>query len=247
MSIRLSDFSTKPPVDFNKKEIKSEIKKLQKQLRDLQYMMRAQEKHSLLIVLQGMDASGKDGAVKNIFKYVSPADVKVKSWKAPTKEELSHDFLWRIHQHTPGKGMIQVFNRSHYEDILITRVHGWCDDQTAEQRIEAINNFEKLLADNNTHLLKFYLHLSKEEQEVRLTERKTNPEKMWKHNDGDWEERKLWDTYMRFYEEAINRTTNNPWYIIPTDENRYKEYLILKTMIQKLESLDLGFPLIEIK
>lgn len=240
--MRLTDFSTQSPNDFDKKEIKGEIKKLQKRLSELQYVMRAQEKHSLLIVLQGMDASGKDGSVKNIFKYISPSDVKVKSWKAPSKEELAHDFLWRIHQYTPAKGMIQVFNRSHYEDILITRVHGWCDDNTAAQRIVAINNFEQLLANNNTHVLKFYLHLSKDEQEVRLNERKTIPEKMWKHNDGDWEQRKHWDTYMKHYEEAIEKTAACPWHIIPTDENRYKEYLILKTVIQKLETLDLVLP-----
>ncbi len=242
MHIKLKNFSTKPSADFDKSAVKVEIKELQKRLRSLQYVMRAQEKHSLLIVLQGMDASGKDGAVKNIFKYVSPSDIKVKSWKAPSKEELAHDFLWRIHKHTPEKGMIQVFNRSHYEDILITRVHAWCDDQTAVERIEAINNFESLLHSHHTHILKFYLHLSYEEQEVRLTERKNNPEKMWKHNDGDWEERKHWDQYMSYYEIAINQTNNCPWYIIPTDDNRYKELLILRTIVNKMESLDLEFP-----
>lgn len=245
MPIQLKNFSTKPPHDFDRGDIKRETKKLQKELRDLQYIMRAQEKYSLLIVLQGMDASGKDGAVKNLFKYVSPSDVKVKSWKAPSKEELAHDFLWRIHKYTPEKGMIQVFNRSHYEDILITRVHGWCDDKTAVKRIEAINNFEKLLYDNNTHILKFYLHLSYEEQEKRLNERKTVARKMWKHNDGDWEERKLWDTYMKYYEEAINATADNPWYIIPTDDNRYKEFLILTTIIEKLKSFKLEFPILD--
>jgi len=218
---------------------------MQERLRELQYIMRAQEKHSLLVIFQGMDASGKDGAVKNIFKSISASDIEVKSWKAPSKEELAHDFLWRIHEHTPRKGMIQVFNRSHYEDILITRVHAWCDDVTAAKRIDAINNFEKLLIDHNTHVLKFYLHLSKEEQEVRLTERKTMRHKMWKHNDGDWEERKLWDVYMKYYEEAINKTAAVPWHIIPTDENRYKEYLILKSLLQKLESLDLVYPNLE--
>lgn len=242
MSIQLSNYSTKPPDTFDRGQFKNQFKKMQKRFRELQYVLRAQEKHSLLIVLQGMDASGKDGAVKNIFKYISPSDVKVKSWKAPSKEELAHDFLWRIHQHTPEKGMIQVFNRSHYEDILITRVHNWCDNDTAQQRIRAINNFESLLLDHNTHILKFYLHLSKEEQEKRLIERKTITRKMWKHNDGDWEERKLWDTYMKYYEEAINNTAAVPWHIIPTDENKYKEFLILQTIIQKLESLDLEFP-----
>ena len=245
MSIQLKEYSTQPPADFSKDAIKSEVKDLQKRLRDLQYTMRAQGKHSLLIVLQGMDASGKDGAVKNIFKYVSPSDVKVKSWKAPSKEELAHDFLWRIHKYTPEKGMIQVFNRSHYEDILITRVHKWCDDETAANRVIAINNFEKLLLDQNTHVLKFYLHLSYEEQEKRLIERKTNPEKMWKHNDGDWEERKLWDTYRKYYNEVISLTSACPWHIIPTDDNRYKEFLILQTVVQKLESLELEFPSLE--
>jgi len=243
--MKLSNYSTKPPADFSKATAKVEFKKMQKQFRDLQYILRAQAKHSLLIVLQGMDASGKDGAMKNIFKYISPSDVKVKSWKAPSKEELAHDFLWRIHQHTPAKGMIQVFNRSHYEDILITRVHGWCDDETAAERIEAINDFEKLLIQNNTHILKFYLHISKEEQEARLSERKTNPKKMWKHNDGDWEQRKHWDTYMKYYEEAIEKTADCPWHIVPTDENRYKEFVILQNVIKKLQSLDLSLPSLE--
>ena len=243
--MKLSNYSTKPPADFNKATAKVEFKKMQKQFRDLQYILRAQAKHSLLIVLQGMDASGKDGAMKNIFKYISPSDVKVKSWKAPSKEELAHDFLWRIHQHTPAKGMIQVFNRSHYEDILITRVHGWCDDETAAERIEAINDFEKLLIQNNTHILKFYLHISKEEQEARLSERKTNPKKMWKHNDGDWEQRKHWDTYMKYYEEAIEKTADCPWHIVPTDENRYKEFVILQNVIKKLQGLDLSLPSLE--
>ncbi len=240
--MNLNDYATTPPSDFNINTAKDERKKLQKHLRDLQIMMRAQEEHSLLIILQGMDASGKDGAVKNVFKYVSASDVQVKSFKAPSKEELAHDFLWRIHQHTPARGMMQVFNRSQYEDLLITRVHGWCNDQTAAQRFEAINNFEKLLQQNNTHILKFYLHLSKDEQEKRLMERKTNPEKMWKHNDGDWTERVHWEKYMKYYEEVFEKNDAVPWHIIPTDDNRYKEIMILQAIIKKLESLALDYP-----
>lgn len=241
--MNLKEYSTKPPKDFDRKKIKSELKDMGKRLAELQYIMRAQEKYSLLIIFQGMDASGKDGAVKDVFKYINPADIQIKSWKAPTKEELAHDFLWRIHKHTPAKGMIQVFNRSHYEDVLITRVHNWCDDAAAEKRFKAINQFEEqLLEHNNTYVLKFYLHISPEEQELRLLERKTIERKMWKHNDGDWEERKLWDDYMKMYEECLEKTAAVPWHIIPTDDNKYKAYMILKTILKTVENLPLAFP-----
>ena len=241
--MNLKEYSTQAPTDFDAKNIKDEIKTLRKRLGELQYIMRAQEKYSLLVIFQGMDASGKDGAVKDVFKYVNPADINIKSWKAPTKEELAHDFLWRIHKHAPEKGMIQVFNRSHYEDVLITRVHGWCDDATAVKRFKAINQFEEqLLEHNNTQVLKFYLHISPEEQEQRLLERKTLKRKMWKHNDGDWEERMLWDKYMKMYEEFIENTADVPWHIIPADDNKYKAYLILKTILETMEKLPLSFP-----
>ena len=157
-----------------------------------------------------MDGSGKDGVIRNVLGNMNPQGVTVKSYKAPTPEELSHDFLWRIHHHAPAKGMIQVFNRSHYEDILVTRVHKWCDDKTAKKRMKAINDFEQLLQEhNNTHILKFYLHISPEEQHERLTERMKDPAKMWKYNEKDFEEAKLWDIYMQMYEDCFNNC-NDP-------------------------------------
>jgi PPK2 family polyphosphate:nucleotide phosphotransferase len=190
-----------------------------------------------------MDASGKDGVIRNVFGQMNPMGVVVKSWKAPTAEELSHDFLWRIHQHTPGKGMIQLFNRSHYEDILITRVHKWCDDDTARKRMKAINDFENLLQEhNNTHILKFYLHISKEEQKERLDERMQDPTKMWKYNENDYEESKLWDIYMQMYEECFENCNQPPWTIVPADQNWYKEYLITSAVHTLLTSLKMKYP-----
>src|SRR6186997_2466749 len=167
--IKLSQISTKADKELDKKKTKEKTAKLLEELNELQNLLYAESKHSLLIVIQGMDASGKDGVIRNVFGKLNPQGVTVRSYKAPTAEELSHDFLWRIHHAAPAKGMIQIFNRSHYEDILITRVHGWCDDETAKKRMKAINDFERLLEDhNNTHILKFYLHISAEEQHERL-------------------------------------------------------------------------------
>src|SRR6185436_5913347 len=193
----LKDISTRAPKDFEKESTKKKTNDILNKLDDLQNLLFAENKHSVLIVLQGPDASGKDGVIRNVFGKLNPQGVTVRSYKAPTTEELSHDFLWRIHHAAPAKGMIQIFNRSHYEDILITRVHGWCDDATAKKRMEAINNFEKLITEhNNTHILKFYLHVSPQEQQERLNERMADPKKMWKYNAKDFEEAKKWDVYM---------------------------------------------------
>jgi polyphosphate kinase 2 (PPK2 family) len=167
----------------------------------------------------------------------------VTSFKAPTAEELSHDFLWRIHKHAPGKGMIQVFNRSHYEDILITRVHKWCDDETAFKRMEAINGFEMLLNEhNNTEILKFYLHISPEEQQLRLKERIDDPRKQWKYNENDFNEAKLWDDYMKAYEDCFEKCDRIPWIIVPADQNWYKEYVIADTLLKTLTNLNMKYP-----
>lgn len=196
-----------------------------------------------MIVIQGMDASGKDGVIRNIFGHLNPQGVSVKSYKAPTAEELEHDFLWRIHPHAPAKGMIQIFNRSHYEDIVITRVHKWCDDETANKRMKAINDWEELiLQNNNTTILKFYLHVSPEEQLERLEERMKDPAKMWKYNENDHKERELWDEYMKMYEEAFAKCNRPPWNIIPSDQNWYKEYLIASKVYDTLKNLDMKFP-----
>ena len=242
-SIKLSQISTRADKDLDKKEIKDKTEKILKELDDLQNLLYAENKHSLLIVIQGMDASGKDGAVRNVFGYLNPQGVAVKSFKAPSPEELSHDFLWRIHQHAPAKGMIQIFNRSHYEDILITRVHKWCDDETAVKRMKAINDWEELLTQhNNTHILKFYLHVSPEEQQSRLEERIKDPAKMWKYNENDFAEAKLWDIYMNMYEDAFVKCNGVPWNIVPSDQNWYKEYLIANKVYDTLKNLDMQFP-----
>jgi PPK2 family polyphosphate:nucleotide phosphotransferase len=213
------------------------------ELDELQNLLYAESKHSILIVLQGLDASGKDGAIRKVFGQMNPQGVRVQSFKAPTEEELAHDFLWRIHRYAPEKGMIQIFNRSHYEDVLVTRVHGWCDDTTAARRFDAINNFEELLAlHNNTQILKFYLHISQDEQKERLEERVKDPTKEWKYNAKDKEEAKLWDKYMEMYEDVFVNCSVMPWVVVPADQNWYKEYLLAKTLVDSLKGLDMKYP-----
>jgi PPK2 family polyphosphate:nucleotide phosphotransferase len=181
--------------------------------------------------------------VRNVFTSMNPQGVNVKSFKVPTEEELAHDFLWRVHQHTPAKGMIQIFNRSHYEDILVTRVHKWCDDKTAKRRMKAINDFEDLLQKHNdTYILKFYLHVSPEEQQERLSERVKDPAKMWKYNEKDFEEAKLWDVYMEMYEDCFNNCDVVPWTIVPADQNWYKEYIIATEVHKLLTGLKMQYP-----
>ena len=240
---QLSKISTKAPKGFNKERTKAKTAKLLEELDELQNLLFAESKHSVLIVIQGMDASGKDGAIKNVFGTLNPQGVLVKSFKAPTPEELNHDFLWRVQQHSPAKGMIQIFNRSHYEDILITRVHKWCDDVTAKKRMTAINNFEELLQQhNNTHILKFYLHVSKDEQQERLSERVKDKRKQWKYNAKDFEEAKLWKEYMNAYEDAFKNCDKPKWIITPADQNWYKEFVIATELHKLLKSLNMQYP-----
>lgn len=241
--ISLKDVSTRAPKDFNKETTKKKTSEILDKLDDLQNLLFAEGKHSVLIILQGLDASGKDGVIRNVLGKLNPQGVTVRSFKAPTAEELSHDFLWRVHQAAPAKGMIQIFNRSHYEDILITRVHGWCDDETAKKRMKAINDFELLLKEhNNTHILKFYLHISPEEQHDRLTERMKEPGKMWKYNEKDFEEAKYWDNYMKMYEECFEHCNKPSWTIVPADQNWYKEHVIASAVYDLLKSLDMKYP-----
>jgi PPK2 family polyphosphate:nucleotide phosphotransferase len=241
--IRLADISTRAPKDIDKQATKEKTVKILEELDELQNLLYAESKYALLVVIQGMDASGKDGVIRNVFGHLNPQGVTVKSFKAPTAEELSRDFLWRVHAATPAKGMIQIFNRSHYEDILVTRVHKWCDDKTAEKRMRAINDFEKLLAThNNTQVLKFYLHVSAEEQQERLNERIKDPTKQWKYNEKDFEEAKLWDIYMQQYEDCFDKCNDIPWTIVPSDQNWYKEYLISSKLRDVLTSLSMQYP-----
>src|ERR1700712_1287778 len=243
MSIHLNKISTKAPKSFDKERTKEKTEAILEKLDDLQNVLFAESKHSVLVVIQGMDASGKDGVVRNVFGNLNPQGVIVKSYKSPTAEELSHDFLWRIHNHALAKGMIQIFNRSHYEDILITRVHNWCDDETAKKRMKAINDFEKLLAEqNNTIILKFYLHISPEEQQDRLQERVSDPTKQWKYNENDFAEAKLWKNYMEMYEDCFENCNDIPWTVVPADQNWYKEYIIAKRLRDTLVDLKMQFP-----
>jgi PPK2 family polyphosphate:nucleotide phosphotransferase len=241
--IKLKEIDTRAPEGWDKKETKEKLEGVLQELDELQNLLYAELKHSLLVVIQGMDASGKDGTVRNVFGKLNPQGVLVRSFKVPTTEELAHDFLWRIHAHAPAKGVIQLFNRSHYEDILVTRVHKWIDDKTAHRRMEAINDFERLLTEHNdTHILKFYLHISPKEQKVRLEERINNPAKQWKYNEDDLKEAKFWDDYMEMYEDCFEYCDKVPWTIVPADQNWYKEYVIATAVRDVLKGLKMQYP-----
>ena len=242
-TLRLDAINTRAPEEFDKQETKEKIKEILKELNELQNVFYANGKHAFLVIIQGMDASGKDGVIRNVFGSLNPQGVLVTSYKAPTAEELSHDFLWRIHAHAPAKGMIQLFNRSHYEDILITRVKKWCDDELAYRRMKAINDFEELLQEHNdTTILKFYLHVSPEEQEKRLQERVEDPKKHWKYNENDLKEAKYWGEYMTMYEDCFEHCNKVPWTIVPADQNWYKEYVIATEVMRALKALKLEYP-----
>jgi PPK2 family polyphosphate:nucleotide phosphotransferase len=244
-AIKLNKISTKAPKKLHKETIKKETEKLKIRIGELQNILYAEGKHSVLVVLQGLDASGKDGAIKNVFDAVNPLGCRVFPFKKPTEEEMKHDFLWRIHKCTPERGMIHIFGRSHYEDVLIQRVHNWIDEKTVKQRFVHINNFEKLLIESGTVVLKFYLHISPEVQLKRLKERTTDPTKNWKYNVADMEERKFWKDYREAYEAVFeNCQEAADWHIIPSDQNWIKEYLISKKIVEVLESLKLTFPAI---
>lgn len=244
-TINLNDISTKAPDGLDKDEAKKIAKGRAKKIADLHEQMVAQGKHSVLIVLQGMDASGKDGAMRNVFGYCSPFGLRAVGWKKPTDLEFAHDFLWRIHKEVPAKGEMVIFNRSHYEDVLIQRVHGWIDEETVDRRFAAINAFEQLLVhDNNTLVLKFYLHLSKDQQAEELMERVNEHDKHYKHNDGDWEEREHWDAYREAYNDALNRS-EIPWHVVPVDQRWYRDYVMTDIVLKAYEGLQMDWPGLE--
>lgn len=227
-----------------KKEAKLEFLNINKKLEELQELLYAEQKHKILIVLQAMDTGGKDGVIRAVLDGVNPAGVRVASFKVPTAEELSHDFLWRIHKHTPGKGEIVIFNRSHYEDVLVVRVHNLVGKETWSKRFEHIKNFERLLVDDGTTIIKFFLHISKEEQKIRLQERIDIPEKQWKFSSGDLKERLLWDEYQKAFEDVLTKTSTKyaPWYIIPANRNWYRNWLISSIIVDTLKSLKMKYP-----
>ena len=204
----------------------------------------AESKHRLLIVLQAMDTGGKDGVIRHVMSGVNPQGCQVTSFKVPTAEELAHDFLWRIHQQVPRRGYIGIFNRSHYEDVLVVRVHDLVPKKVWQQRYEQINQFEKLLSETGTTILKFFLHISKDEQKRRLEARRDTPEKQWKFSLGDLKEREYWDDYMDAYEDALTRCSTRwaPWYIVPANQKWYRNLVVARTIVKTLESFDMKYP-----
>jgi PPK2 family polyphosphate:nucleotide phosphotransferase len=241
MKIKIGDFQTFNK-SWDKKEIKENTEKILKKIGELQYQMYAQNKFSLLIVFQGTDAAGKDGLTKGLLKHCNPIGLKVHSFKKPTETEYAHDFLWRVHDQVPGKGEIQVFIRSHYEDILVPSVEKFIPDDIIEQRYQLINDFEKLIEHNNTKILKFFLNVSKKVQEERLMERVELKEKHWKHKDSDWDTREKFDEYLEVYEKIINNCNVVPWHIVPADTNWQKLYFVADIVLKTLKSFDLKWP-----
>lgn len=230
--------------DRAKQQAKDKTASLIERIRLLQERLYANGERALLILLQGMDTSGKDGTIKSVMSGVNPQGCKVASFKAPSSSELAHDFLWRIHYQVPPKGHIGIFNRSHYEDVLITRVHGLVSDKTARRRFEQIREFEELLHENGTAVLKFFLHISKAEQKERLEARIQDPDKRWKFNAGDLEERKLWDHYQTAFEDVLSATSveHAPWYIVPANRKWYRNLLVAHVVAETLEAMKLRRP-----
>ncbi len=242
--VNLAAYDTRYKGDWDKVSARAEFSRLQSMKKELQQVLYADGSKSLLIVLQAMDAGGKDGTIKNVFEGINPQGVRVASFKQPTSEELSHDFLWRIHQHTPPNGYIGIFNRSHYEDVLVVRVENIVDEHVWQARYDHINNFEKLLADSGTRILKFFLHISREEQKERFQDRLDRPDKNWKFSKGDLGVREKWGQYMTAYEDVLTRcnTEYAPWHIVPADRKWYRNLVISQKIVETLQSMDLRYP-----
>ncbi|MGH8958685.1 MAG: polyphosphate kinase 2 family protein [Acidimicrobiia bacterium] len=230
--------------DGDKKAGKAALAKLNERLEELQELFYADNRHRLLVVLQATDTGGKDGTISSVFDGVNPLGVKVASFKKPTETELAHDYLWRVHPHVPSNGEMVIFNRSHYEDLLVVRVHNLVPEERWRRRYQQIVDFERLLTEEGTTIVKFFLHISKEEQRERLQARLDDPDKHWKFSLGDLDERKLWDKYQEAFEEAISRTSTDsgPWYVIPANRKWYRNIVVATVLIQTLEGLGLSFP-----
>ncbi|MBB5297349.1 polyphosphate kinase 2 family protein [Deinococcus metallilatus] len=241
--VRLSDWATDDDGGLSKEEGEALLPGLQERLADLQERLYAEGQQALLIVLQARDAGGKDGTVKKVIGALNPNGVQVSNFKVPTEEERAHDFLWRIHRQAPRFGMVGVFNRSQYEDVLVTRVHHLIDDRTAQHRLKHICAFESLLTDSGTRIVKFYLHISPQEQKERLEARLEDPSKHWKFNPGDLEERAHWDAYTAAYEDALTTSTAlAPWYVIPADRKWFRNLLVSQILVETLEEMNPQYP-----
>jgi PPK2 family polyphosphate:nucleotide phosphotransferase len=243
--LRLADVDPDESEHYRrKKDVAEGLKRQRERIADLQARLYAEHGRSLLIVLQAMDTGGKDGTVKGVFQGVNPQGCQVASFKAPSEEELDHDFLWRYHKQTPAKGMIQIFNRSHYEDVLVVRVKQLVPETVWRPRYQVINQFEQALTLAGTTVLKFVLHISKDEQKRRLESRLTNPDKRWKFRLDDLKERALWDDYQRAFEDAVSECTtpHAPWYVIPANKKWYRNLVVARTIADTLEAMDPRYP-----
>jgi PPK2 family polyphosphate:nucleotide phosphotransferase len=241
---KMTDYDPDFTAGFKEEESKEMLEFNRMRLEELQTLLYAEHKYSLLIVLQGMDTAGKDGTISHVMSGVNPQSCSAIPFKVPTQEELDHDFLWRVHKVTPKLGEIVLFNRSYYEDVLTVRVHGLVPEAVWSSRYPLINDFERLLTGNGTKILKFYLHISKDEQKKRLQERLDDPAKNWKMSLNDIKEREYWDTYMNAYEDAINlcSTSYAPWHVIPSNKKWFRNLAISQIIIETLEGLNLKLP-----
>jgi PPK2 family polyphosphate:nucleotide phosphotransferase len=243
--VRLSEFDPEETnLSADKDSTKEELDSLIEELVELQELLFAEHKQKLLIVLQAMDTGGKDSTIRHVFGAVNPQGVRVANFKVPTPRELDHDYLWRVHQQTPGNGEITIFNRSHYEDVLVVRVHNLVPPERWGKRYDHINDFERLLAEEGTTILKFYLHISKEEQRERLQSRLDRPHKQWKFKHGDLEERKLWPDYMQAYEAMLSRTSTSwaPWFVVPSNRKWYRNWIVASIVVDTLKALNMEYP-----
>lgn len=234
--VKLSDYDPRHDGDMKRKDAEAALAPLATEIDELQELLYGAGTHSLLVIMQGMDTSGKDGTVRKVFSQISPLGSYVHAFKVPTPEELGHDFLWRVHRAAPQRGMIGIFNRSHYEDVLVVRVQGLAPEATWRGRYRMINDFEHLLAESGTIVLKLFLYISKEEQEERLLAREQDATKSWKLSPGDWRERERWDDYMAAYEDALSEcsTAQAPWHIVPADRKWYRNYAVASLVAETL-------------
>ena len=242
--VKLLDGHANDTQGYTKEQALKQLVVQQSRLSELQELLYASKKRALLIVLQAIDAGGKDGTIRHVMSGVNPQSCRVTSFKAPTPEELGHDFLWRVHKAVPIKGDIGIFNRSHYEDVLVVRVHNLVPKAVWSKRYAYINGFERVLVDSGVKIVKFFLHISKDEQKKRFEDRLKDPTKMWKANPGDFEERKLWDRYIEAFEDALSKCSTEaaPWHVIPADRKWFRNLAVSEIIVQALEEMDLKYP-----
>lgn len=242
MSDSLKHTSTLPPEGFTKDQCKNDLSSLRDELFELQNVFYADGRYGLLIVIQGMDSSGKDGIIRHVMTAMNPMGLQVKAFKKPTEEELKHDFLWRVYPHLPERGMIQVFNRSYYEDLIVPEIMNSLPEDRIKHRWKLIKELEDHLERNNIHVLKFFLHISKEEQMDRIKERLTLPRKRWKYTDADMVAANKWDEYAELYSSLLVENDQIPWHVIPADKRWYRNYAVAKVVTDHFKKLDVKYP-----